>query len=131
MKTIYFVHDQEESPAARQNFLEMAGFQVRLISGGRRELLVALKEERPDLIVMDVLIDGCNGFELCKEVSTQSIPILLCSRIYRGRVFRDEALNSGANDYILMPTSLDDLVKRVNVALETELEAGGAPDVAA
>lgn len=121
MKTIYFVHDQEESPAVRQNFLEMAGYQVKLLSSSR-DLFVALKEKKPDLILMDVLIDGRNGFEACAEINSglgaKRIPTILCSRIYRGRTFRDEALKLGAADYVLLPVNLDELVKRVNNVLQ-------------
>ncbi len=120
MKKIYFVHDQQESPAARQNFLEMAGYELQMMTKGR-ELLVALKDEQPDLVLLDVLIEGRNGFEILAEVhrkyAYRRFPMILCSRIYRTRQFRDEALRNGAADYILLPPQLDDFLRRVNTVL--------------
>lgn len=116
MKTIFLVHDKQESPAARQNFLEMAGYEVRLFRSGR-ELFLALQEQEPDVVLMDVLLEGKNGFEVCASMHvsrSRKFPVILCSRIYRGRLFQDEALNSGAIDYLLMPMNLDEFVSRVN-----------------
>jgi two-component system OmpR family response regulator len=117
MKTIYFVHDKQESPSLRQNTLEMAGFQVELFPGGR-ELFAALKEAKPALVVSDILIEGRNGFEVCRELNSEfrqrDFPIVLCSRIYRARVFREEATKAGAQDYILMPIESQEFLARVH-----------------
>jgi CheY-like chemotaxis protein len=120
MKTIYFVHDQEETPSARKNFLEMAGYRVKLMTSGR-ELFSALQEENPALVLMDVLIEGRNGFEVCREVSSRYLnrrfPIVLASRIYTARVFQEEAARAGAQDYMTLPINLEEMVKRVNQAI--------------
>ncbi|MEX1025835.1 MAG: response regulator [Planctomycetota bacterium] len=120
MKTVYLCHDQQASPASRQNFLEMAGYDVRLFQGGR-DLFLAIAEEAPDLVVLDVLIDGKNGFEVCAEMHRtrhRTFPVILCSHIYRGRAFQDEALNSGASDYLMMPMDLEEFVTRVNDCMD-------------
>lgn len=120
MKKIYFVHDQQESPAARQNFLEMAGYEVKLMRSGR-DAFIALKEEAPDLVILDVLIEGPNGFEILAELNHRYLhrpfPIVLCSRIYRTRQFRDEALRKGASDYVLLPIQLDEFLRRIDKVL--------------
>lgn len=116
MKTIYLCHDLQESPAARQNFLEMAGYEVQLFNGAR-ELFRAIQDNEPDLVMMDVLLEGKNGFEICAEMHltrARSFPVIVCSHVYRGRVFRDEALNSGAAEYFLLPMNLDEFVSQVN-----------------
>ena len=121
MKTIYFVHDHQESPAARQNLLEMAGYAVRLFADAT-DLVVALKEEQPDLLLLDVLIEGKNGFETAKDVhgrfAERGFPIVVTSRIYRARQFRDEALRSGAQDYLLLPTKPEDFLRRIARAMD-------------
>jgi len=119
VKTIYLVHDQEEDPAGRQNFLEMAGFRVVLMQSGR-ELIMALREKTPELVVMDVLINGRNGFEVCREVTAshhERFPVILCSRVYQGHVFSEEARKVGAIDYVPLPMNLDDFVIRVSSSL--------------
>ena len=131
MKKIYFVHDQQESPAARQNFLEMAGYDV-LLMGTERELLMALKEEQPALLLLDVLVEGRNGFELVEEINAsypeRDFPMILCTRIYRTRQFREAALRAGASDYILQPVQLDDFLRRVNKVLDEGKAGGEGPD---
>ncbi len=120
MKNVYLVHDQEESPAARRNVLEMAGFQVSLFKSGR-ELFLALKEGDPDVVVMDVLIEGRNGFETLRELDSRMdsrrFPVLVCARIYTGHVFREEAFRSGAQDFLTFPMNLKDFVESVNSAI--------------
>ena len=120
MRTIFFAHDQQEAPDARKNYLEMAGYTVRLFKS-QRELLAAFKETIPDLVLLDVLIEGRNGFETALELSQRyperNFPIVLCSHVYRPRVFREEALRCGAQDYLLLPLPLDEFLRRVNQAV--------------
>jgi twitching motility two-component system response regulator PilH len=135
IKTVFFVHDQQESAAARQNLLEMAGYRVVPMKSVR-DLFVFLKEETPDIVLMDVLIEGPNGFEATRELNAKmperSFPILLTSRIYRARQFRDEALRCGAHDYMLLPTKPDVYLSRVSRAMEEHAEQRGeAPGNAA
>jgi CheY-like chemotaxis protein len=117
MKEIFFVHDDQEGPHARQSFLEMAGYEVTLMKSADT-CLVMLRERVPRLLLVDVLIEDRTGFELTKQVRVQhdarKLPIILCSQIYRSRVFREEALTVGANSYMLHPIKLDDLVQEVN-----------------
>jgi CheY-like chemotaxis protein len=120
MRTIFFAHDQQEPPDARKNYLEMAGYSVRLFKTSR-DLLGAFKESRPDLVLIDVLIEGRNGFETALEINQQyperNFPIVICSNIYRPRQFREEALRSGAQDYLLLPLPFEEFLRRVNQAL--------------
>ena len=129
MKTIYFVHDHQESPAARQNLLEMAGYQVRLFESST-DLIVALKEESPELVLLDVLIDGKNGFETAKEIhgrfADRTYPMVITSRIYRARQFREEALRCGAQEYVLLPTKPEDFLRRLSRAMEEHFGGVGS-----
>ena len=127
MKTIYFVHDQQESPAARQNLLEMAGYKVELFHNSR-DLFVAMKDSAPNLVLLDVLIEGQNGFETSKEIHSKTpdrtFPIIITSRIYRARQFRDEALRCGAQDYLLLPMKPEDFLNRLSRSM-SEFHPGG------
>lgn len=124
MQNIYLVHDSQESPATRKANLEMAGFEVTLMKSGE-ELLKALATKKPCLILMDILLDGKNGFEVCRavreRVGPQEVPIILSSSIYRSRIYRDEANSAGAQRYLLQPMKIEDLISNV-----TDLAAGGA-----
>jgi len=121
MKAIYFVHDQLENPFLRQHFLESSGYHVVAMGSGQR-CLDLCAERVPSLVLMDVLIEGRNGFEICralrKRFAPDELPVILCSEVYRSRLFRDEAISAGAQRYLLKPLRLDELVREVSQALQ-------------
>lgn len=120
VQEIFLVHDQQESAVPRRSFLEMSGYRVTLMKSGV-EVLAALSERVPALVLMDILLDGPNGFEVCRQIrarfAPQKLPILLSCMVYRSRIYRDEALHAGAQGYILRPVKLEDLVQQVGEAL--------------
>jgi DNA-binding response OmpR family regulator len=124
MQHIFLVHDHQESPATRKTNLELAGFEVSLMKSGE-EVMKALGAKKPALVLMDILLDGKNGFDVCRAIRERAgpaeVPVILCSHIYRSRIYRDEAAAAGAQRYLLMPMKIEDLV--ANVA---DLAVGGA-----
>jgi len=129
MREIFLVHDELESHWVRQHFLESSGYKVTPFESGE-ECISALATRKPDLILMDVLIQGRNGFEICKQIrretAAEELPIVLCSEVYRSRLFQDEAVNVGAQGYVLKPCRLDDLVQIVNATLGGQKAEPGA-----
>ena len=124
MHRIFFVHDVQEDPSLRAGALEAAGYDVARLRS-ETELLAALQQELPAMILMDVLLEGINGFEACRKVRTllepTQMPIILGSHIYRSRVYRDEAQAAGAQRYLRYPMDPDELVLAVNeVILEAQ-----------
>ena len=119
MKQIFIVHDQQEDPLPRQRALECSGYRVRSFTSGR-DALDALPIDRPDAVVMDILLEGPNGFEICRSMRAlypaEELPIILCSSIYRKRAFKQEAWDAGAQGYLLRPIDIDDLVKHLHTA---------------
>ena len=120
MRTIYFAHDQQESPEARKHFLELAGYVVQLYPS-HGALMAALGESAPDLVLIDTLLEGKNGFATAEEITLRFTdrfyPLVLCSQVYRLRPFREEALRCGAQDYLLLPMAPDEFLRRVNQAI--------------
>ncbi|MEM7518044.1 MAG: response regulator, partial [Planctomycetota bacterium] len=116
MKTVYFVHDRQENPAHRQQTLEMAGYRVIEFSNGEAAF-EACQEEVPSVLVMDILIEGANGFDMARQFRAQykpqELPILLTSKIYRGRLYREEARAAGAQSFLLRPLDLDEFLHEV------------------
>lgn len=116
MQHIFLVHDQQDSPATRKTYLEMAGYEVSVMKSGE-ECLKALAAKKPALVLMDVLLDGKNGFDVCRaireRVGPAEVPIILCSHIYRSRIYRDEANAAGAQRYLLQPMPVEDLMANV------------------
>lgn len=127
-KTIYFVHDEQEPPTARVNFLEVAGYEV-VPMDDPDELMARLAERKPDLVLLDVLLKRKNGFDVVRELRVryeiEDLPILLCSSVYTTRVYRDEARAAGANLLLVKPMKLDELLRHVN-----DLAGAAGPDTA-
>jgi DNA-binding response OmpR family regulator len=116
MQQILFVHDFQESPLTRKNYLEMSGFEVTLLRNGD-ECLKSLAVAKPALVLIDVLLEGKNGFEVCRAIrdrcTAAELPVILCSHIYRSRIYRDEAVAAGAQRFLLLPMKLDELLGHV------------------
>lgn len=123
MKTVLLVHDSQASPAPRIQYLEIAGFKVIALGSGT-EALRAISANRPDLVMTDVLVEGNNGFALCEEIRKQhepeSLPVVIVSGIYKGRGYREEAFNIGAQEYLRSPVDLDEMVNVVQRLLMAE-----------
>ncbi len=123
MATIYFASDKQESPIPRRHVLEMAGYRVQHFTDSAA-LLAAVREQRPDLVLIDVLIEGQNGFEVCRQLrgthAAETLPIVLSTTIYRSRVYREEAERLGAQAYILRPQAPEELLAEINRVLGHE-----------
>ncbi len=124
MKQLVFVHDQQESPAPRAQFLEQAGYEVHLYASCN-DCIDKIRHDKPDVLLLDILIEGENGFEFCRSVrriySASELPIILMSKIYRTRAFREEAKMAGAQAYFLRPVKLEDLVREVEEHCSNDL----------
>ena len=97
-----------------------------VFSTGEPEEAVRLAaSERPDALVLDVMMPGMDGFEVCRRVRTADhgdhpVVVMLSARDSREAV--DTGLAAGADDYLLKPADLDQLVNRVQSRLQ---ERGG------
>jgi two-component system phosphate regulon response regulator PhoB len=99
--------------------LSAEGFAVRLAENGE-EAEILVSEERPDLIVLDWMLPGVSGIELCRRLrsrpETRAIPILmLTARGEEGDRIR--GLSTGADDYVVKPFSLPELMARIKAIL--------------
>ncbi|MCK6447796.1 MAG: response regulator [Planctomycetes bacterium] len=121
MKTILYVHDKQGPPNATASYLQMAGYQVELCDSGEA-CLMRIKQGGLDLVLMDVLIEGKNGFDLCrlvrKQIASDQLPVILASGIYRSRIYREEAMQAGAQLYLLKPFQQHELVQVIHELLD-------------
>jgi two-component system phosphate regulon response regulator PhoB len=112
---------EDEAPLAeilRYN-LESEGFRVAHAESGE-EALILLDEERPDLVVLDWMLPGVSGIELCRRLrsmtNSRTIPIIMLTA--RGEESdRIRGLSTGADDYVTKPFSLPELMARVKAIL--------------
>ncbi|MDX6410738.1 MAG: two-component system, OmpR family, alkaline phosphatase synthesis response regulator PhoP [Gaiellaceae bacterium] len=96
--------------------LQREGFEVSSARDGTEGLRLA-REENPDVIVLDVMLPGLSGREVCRQLRSESdVPILMLSA-RGGEVDRVLGLELGADDYVTKPFSLAELVSRIRALL--------------
>ena len=106
--------------------LEFEGYEVREAVDGE-EALAALRQRRPDVVLLDVMLPGVNGFELCEQMraSGDATPVLFLSA--RGDPDdRVRGLQAGGDDYLPKPFHLPEFLLRVNNMLRRRGWDGGA-----
>lgn len=117
MKEIFLIHDDREGHESRRNILEIGGYVVTAFQRTDK-CLELLGERQPALILMDVLLHGMHGFDLCREIrkeySGQELPIIITSELYRGSVFEEEAVRVGAQLYLQRPVPPEKVLELVN-----------------
>lgn len=131
-RTILVVDDEPNIRELCRLYLEQEGFQVTEAPDGPTALQQS-SEQRPDLVVLDVMMPGKSGFDVCKELAPKGIPVLLLTA--RSDEFdRILGLELGADDYLTKPFSPRELVARVKAILRREervqQKAGAAPAAA-
>ena len=121
MKTILFIHDTQEDPWQRKQLLESVGFHVDMVRDGQSALSY-LEHSLPDAVLMDVLLEGPTGFDVCrslrKKYTSRQFPVVLCSQIYQTPTFRNEAFAAGAQAYLQKPVPLRRLVDEITRVME-------------
>jgi two-component system alkaline phosphatase synthesis response regulator PhoP len=102
-----------------------------LVAGDGREALRQAREGAPDLIVLDLMLPGIDGLEVCRELRrTSAVPIIMLTA--RGEeIDRVVGLELGADDYLTKPFSMRELLARIKAVLRrapAEPSAAGAPE---
>ena len=113
MKTILIIEDDKSIAELQRDYLEIEGFLVELALTGEEGLNKALNDDQVDLILLDLMLPGVDGFHICKTVrDKKDIPILMVSA-KKEDIDKIRGLGLGADDYIVKPFSPSELVARV------------------
>ena len=126
-KRVAIVEDEAELAALIEYNLTRGGFQTQIWSGGEGTLK-ALEQWKPDLVMLDVMLPGMDGFELCRRIrqsaSLARTPVVFLTA-RADEVDRVLGLEIGGDDYMTKPFSPRELVARVKAHLRREdMDAG-------
>ena len=112
-RRVLIVEDDEDISMVEEAYLESAGFQTMIVRSGA-EVSGLLKKESFDLILLDLMLPGKSGYEICREIRDKvDIPILMVTARTES-VDKIRGLGLGADDYIAKPFDPAELVARVN-----------------
>jgi len=118
-ETILIVEDDEDILQLLQFNFESAGFEVSTSMDGREGLAMA-KRLRPSLVMLDLMLPGLDGFDVCKELKkdseTAQVPVIMLTARSE-EVDRIVGLELGADDYVVKPFSFRELLLRVRAVL--------------
>ncbi|WP_177975671.1 response regulator transcription factor [Eubacterium sp.] len=116
MSKILIVEDEEAIADLEKDYLELSGFDVEIENDGTSGLERALSEEF-DMYILDLMLPGTDGFEICKRIrEKKNTPILMVSA-KKDDIDKIRGLGLGADDYITKPFSPSELVARVKAHL--------------
>lgn len=112
MKRVLIIEDETAIAELEKDYLELSDFEVTIAGDGVEGLGMALEDEY-DLVILDLMLPGMDGFEICKRIREEkNTPILMVSA-KRDDIDKIRGLSLGADDYITKPFSPSELVARV------------------
>lgn len=116
MSRILIVEDEETIADLERDYLELSGFEVEVANDGETGLEKALTDQF-DLVILDLMLPGVDGFEICREVrQKKNTPIIMVSA-KKDDIDKIRGLGLGADDYMTKPFSPSELVARVKAHL--------------
>ncbi len=125
-RKILVVDDDEHILRSLAQYLELEDFDVTTASSGV-EALERFAESRPDLMVLDVMMPGMDGFEVLQKIrqdtETSALPVLmLTARDQHADIMKGYQM--GATSYLVKPFNLDELVEAINEVFATQQKQG-------
>lgn len=126
MATILLVEDDSVLLETLSYNFERAGFQVTTAADGLTGLEL-VRRVRPDLVILDIMLPGLDGFSVCRAVAKETtVPIVLLTALH-DEVHRIAGLELGAIDYVVKPFSMGELLARVRAILRWNERQRQAP----
>ena len=127
MKTILIIEDDISILRGLKDNLEYEGYKVITETDGEKGLKLAL-EKKTDLILLDIMLPGVNGFEICRKMKREKpeLPIIMITA--RGsEMDKVSGLDIGADDYVTKPFSIPELLARVRAIFRRVAQAHDTP----
>ncbi|MBT3749804.1 MAG: response regulator transcription factor [Bacteroidetes bacterium] len=123
-ENILIIEDEEDLVKGLKINLVDEGYEVNYSLNGKEGLAIAL-QTKPDLILLDIMMPGMNGLDVCKELRHQKMDIPILMLTAKGEeIDKVIGLEMGADDYISKPFSIRELMARVKAHLRRESRSG-------
>jgi two-component system response regulator BaeR len=129
MTMILIVEDEQKLAELLKDYLAQSSFDTTILDNGN-DVIPYVRENKPDLVILDLMLPGRDGMEICKEIRTFSnLPIIMVTARVE-EIDRLLGLELGADDFVCKPFSPRELVARVKAVLrraggETTIKAKG------
>ena len=128
MQRILIIEDEQSIVTGLKDNLEVDGYEVMTAGEGEKGLELA-REKKPDLIILDLMLPGLSGHDICRTLKEEKNPAAIIMLTARGEeIDKVLGLEMGADDYVTKPFSVRELLARINAVLrrkgaESESEA--------
>ncbi len=123
---ILVVDDERAVRESLRRALELEGYEIELAADGREALSRLESEAEPDAVILDVLMPGLDGLEVCRRLrgTGSRLPVLMLTA--RAEVEnRVAGLDAGADDYVTKPFALEELLARLRALLRRSTDGSG------
>jgi two-component system, OmpR family, response regulator MprA len=115
---ILVVDDERAVRESLRRALELQGYEVELASDGAEALELLAANGQPDAVVLDILMPGIDGLEVCRQLRRRGLGVPVLMLTARDAVGdRVEGLDAGADDYVVKPFALEELLARIRALL--------------
>lgn len=128
MKKILIVEDDILIAEIERDYLEVDGFEATICQDGQEGLKLALEEDY-DLVILDVMLPGVNGFTICREIRKQKDVAVIMVTAKKEDLDKIRGLGLGADDYVVKPFSPGELVARVKAHINIHERLKKSSDV--
>jgi two-component system, OmpR family, KDP operon response regulator KdpE len=113
---VLLVEDDRNIVDLVRSNLVVRGYEVTVSTDGSKALWL-VETERPELVLLDLMLPGADGFELCRQIRERSAVGVIVVSARRGEHDKVQALNLGADDYMTKPFGVEELMARITATL--------------
>ncbi len=113
---VLLVEDDRNIVDLVRSNLVVRGYEVTVSMDGSKVVWL-VEAERPDLVLLDLMLPGADGFELCRQIRERSAVGIIVVSARRGEHDKVQALNLGADDYMTKPFGVEELMARITATL--------------